>query len=545
MKRRSLKSRIRIWTVIVLILLIVLIATGIYTLRHFRSMVYDISRRSQELPAAAKLGTSIGALRMQVSQIKGTRMAEQQVKNRLERQLRRMELFDFSKQPTLEAYSLFLRRLSKYREELDEYESLIHLRPDFIMGGSDSASSLSSESRAIRDIRVLLEKIQETVITYRWITDDEMIDQVDFCLGEVQSLTESLPSDLHRELAGFSDRVLSQYKYIRITLISAGVASIALTSLLIHFAYSWIFRPLRTLVTDSRRIAQGDFHHRIELSTNDEFDELAGALNQMTERFEGIRDDLDEQVRRRSEEVIRSDRLASVGYLAAGVAHEINNPLASIALGAESLPRRVRGLLDRRKDPLQIDAELAVVDRYVEMIQNEAFRCKGITEKLLDFSRTGRGERTRTELRAVAESMLEMALTQSRYRHKSIEILPGGPVYAMVNPQEMKQVLLNLLTNALDSIDDEGMVTISAKRERNCAVLIVSDNGNGIDSETLTHIFEPFFTTKDPGVGTGLGLAIANRIILGHKGKISASSLGKGMGASFRIELPVEESQAG
>jgi signal transduction histidine kinase len=179
------------------------------------------------------------------------------------------------------------------------------------------------------------------------------------------------------------------------------------------------------------------------------------------------------------------------------------------------------------------------------MIQNEAFRCKGITEKLLDFSRTGRGERTRTELRAVAESMLEMALTQSRYRHKSIEILPGGPVYAMVNPQEMKQVLLNLLTNALDSIDDEGMVTISAKRERNCAVLIVSDNGNGIDSETLTHIFEPFFTTKDPGVGTGLGLAIANRIILGHKGKISASSLGKGMGASFRIELPVEESQAG
>lgn len=528
-----------------LILLIVLIATGIYTLRHFRSMVYDISRRSQELPAAAKLGTSIGALRMQVSQIKGTRMAEQQVKNRLERQLRRMELFDFSKQPTLEAYSLFLRRLSKYREELDEYESLIHLRPDFVMGGSDSASSLSSESRAIRDIRVLLEEIQETVITYRWITDDEMIDQVDFCLGEVQSLTESLPSDLHRELAGFSDRVLSQYKYIRITLISAGVASIALTSLLIHFAYSWIFRPLRTLVTDSRRIAQGDFHHRIELSTNDEFDELAGALNQMTERFEGIRDDLDEQVRRRSEEVIRSDRLASVGYLAAGVAHEINNPLASIALGAESLPRRVRGLLDRRKDPLQIDAELAVVDRYVEMIQNEAFRCKGITEKLLDFSRTGRGERTRTELRAVAESMLEMALTQSRYRHKSIEILPGGPVYAMVNPQEMKQVLLNLLTNALDSIDDEGMVTISAKRERNCAVLIVSDNGNGIDSETLTHIFEPFFTTKDPGVGTGLGLAIANRIILGHKGKISASSLGKGMGASFRIELPVEESQAG
>ena len=223
----------------------------------------------------------------------------------------------------------------------------------------------------------------------------------------------------------------------------------------------------------------------------------------------------------------------------AGVAHEINNPLASIAMSAESLPRRIRGLLDRQKDPSQLRDELAVVQKYVEMIQNEAFRCKGITEKLLDFSRTGRGEKTRAELREIAESMVDMALTQSRYRHKRIEILPGGPVYAMVNPQEIKQVILNLLTNALDSISDDGLVTISARRQRDLAILVVSDNGGGIDPATLENIFEPFFTTKDPGIGTGLGLAIANRIVLGHKGHIYASSPGKGMGASFRIELPV------
>ncbi len=536
MKRWSLKSRIRIWTTIVLVLLIVLIATEVYTLRHFRSLVYDISRRSRELPAAARLGTSIGALRMQVSQIKGTRMAEQQVKNRLEQQLRRMELFDFSKQPTLEAYSLFLKKLSDYREQLDQYEALIYQRP---RAADESGSVLSTELGAIADIRTLLDEIHATTSHYRWITDDEMIDQVDLRLGEVQSLTESLPSGLHRELAGFSDRVLSQYKYIRVTLISTSAASIVLTILLIHFAYIWVFRPLGTLVTGSRRVAQGDFDYRIDMATNDEFDELAGALNQMTERFEGIRDDLDEQVRQRSEEVIRSDRLASVGFLAAGVAHEINNPLASIAMSAESLPRRIRGLLDRQKDPSQLRDELAVVQKYVEMIQNEAFRCKGITEKLLDFSRTGRGEKTRAELREIAESMVDMALTQSRYRHKRIEILPGGPVYAMVNPQEIKQVILNLLTNALDSISDDGLVTISARRQRDLAILVVSDNGGGIDPATLENIFEPFFTTKDPGIGTGLGLAIANRIVLGHKGHIYASSPGKGMGASFRIELPV------
>ena len=113
-----------------LVLLIVLIATEVYTLRHFRSLVYDISRRSQELPAAARLGASIGALRMQVSQIKGTRMAEQQVKNRVERQMRRMELFDFSKQPALEAYSLFLKKLSDYRLKVPEGLSLKGISQD-------------------------------------------------------------------------------------------------------------------------------------------------------------------------------------------------------------------------------------------------------------------------------------------------------------------------------------------------------------------------------------------------------------------------------
>ena len=186
MKRWSLKSRIRIWTTIVLVLLIVLIATEVYTLRHFRSLVYDISRRSRELPAAARLGTSIGALRMQVSQIKGTRMAEQQVKNRLEQQLRRMELFDFSKQPTLEAYSLFLKKLSDYREQLDQYEALIYQRP---RAADESGSVLSTELDAIADIRALLDEIHATTSHYRWITDDEMIDQVDLRLGEVQSLT--------------------------------------------------------------------------------------------------------------------------------------------------------------------------------------------------------------------------------------------------------------------------------------------------------------------------------------------------------------------
>ena len=121
-KRWSLKSRVRLSSVIVLFLLIFLFVTGGYTLWHFRMMAEDMSRRSQELPAAAHLGTLVSTLRMQVSQIKGTRMAEQLVKNRWELQLRRMELFDFSRQPTLESYSLFLNNLTAYHTVLGDYE---------------------------------------------------------------------------------------------------------------------------------------------------------------------------------------------------------------------------------------------------------------------------------------------------------------------------------------------------------------------------------------------------------------------------------------
>ena len=110
--------------------------------------------------------------------------------------------------------------------------------------------------------------------------------------------------------------------------------------LFVKLFYDWVFRPLRILIKGSRRVAAGQFHYRIQLDTHDEMSELAEAMNDMTARFREIRDDLDQQVRERTNQVVRSEQLASVGFLAAGVAHEINNPLASIAMCAESLESR-------------------------------------------------------------------------------------------------------------------------------------------------------------------------------------------------------------
>ena len=176
--------------------------------------------------------------------------------------------------------------------------------------------------------------------------------------------------------------------------------------------------------------------------------ELAAAMNDMTLRFRTIRDDLDRQVQQRTKQVVRNEQLASVGFLAAGVAHEINNPLASIAMCAESLEGRVRELLDNAPSTESDgggDDQGTVITDYLRMIQNEAFRCKGITEKLLDFSRIGPPKRQLTDLRELVRGVIEMIGHLGKYQGKKIELRDGPPVSAPVNGQELKQVVLNLL----------------------------------------------------------------------------------------------------
>ena len=211
--------------------------------------------------------------------------------------------------------------------------------------------------------------------------------------------------------------------------------------------------------------------------------------------------------------MIRSEQLASVGFLAAGVAHEINNPLASIAMCAESLEGRLESL----SPPAD---EAAVITRYLELIQNEAFRCKGITEKLLDFSRLGEVRRQATAVAALVADVGEMLRHVGRFAGKMIDIVEGTDVLVMVNPQEIKQVVLNLLVNALDSIEDTGRVRVTVKQSGGEGVLTISDNGCGMSDEVLEHLFEPFFTRRKAGQGTGLGLSSVDRIVADHGGRI-------------------------
>jgi signal transduction histidine kinase len=267
--------------------------------------------------------------------------------------------------------------------------------------------------------------------------------------------------------------------------------------------------------------------------------ELAGAMNDMTARFEAIRDDLDSQVRERTKQVVRSEQLASVGFLAAGVAHEINNPLASIALCAESLESRLVELFEKLCDNEHGDAD--VVRNYLQMIQNEAFRCKGITERLLDFSRAGDVTRQSVDLRELVEGVIEVCAHLGRYQDRHIELVNGEPVIAQINAQEMKQVVLNLITNALDSMSEGGRLTIELSQREGSAEMVFADDGCGMTDEVLKHLFEPFFTRRRNGQGTGLGLSITYRIVADHGGHIDVHSDGPGKGAQFRVSLPLAE----
>jgi signal transduction histidine kinase len=234
-----------------------------------------------------------------------------------------------------------------------------------------------------------------------------------------------------------------------------------------------------------------------------------------------------------------------VGFLAAGVAHEINNPLASIAFCGEALEARLNELLRQSRPTGRTAEEYEIFGKYLKMIQDEAFRCKHITERLLEFSRTGEPRRESIELRQLVQAVLD--ITQHLPNHKGKHIVfeiaperPGGRITAWVNGEEIKSVVLNLVVNALECMDEDGRLTIRLSQRDGRAELRFTDTGCGMSREVLDNIFEPFFTRSRSGKGTGLGLTITHLIISQHGGEIEADSPGPGQGSTVTVRLPVQ-----
>jgi len=514
--------RVKVAIALGLLSLVVLIlaGSGLYTTYAYRSLVKTLSSRVTELPVAARLGQCVGQLRTTLSEMRGIREYA-------------FPQADGDKIP------IRVRMLrDQFRGTLEEVEQTLALYREQLERKLQSGSRITDNQREWETVHKFEKAMVEVYESNRdedWMFDEVKVGLLDSQLDYLEYLAAELPSHLHHRLGGFAAEVRSQYRTLIVGTWITGILAALILALYVKLFFHWIFTPLEVLVAGSRMVAGGMFSYRIHLDTDDEMSELADAMNEMTTRFQDIRDDLDDQVRERTKQAVRSEKMASVGLLASGVAHEINNPLASIAMCAESLESRVRGCIG------EADPQYDVIANYLEMIQNEAFRCKGITEKLLDFSRTGETQRQIVELEELIRSVIEMVSHLGKYQEKRIEFEPSEPVVVSGNAQEIKQVILNLLTNALESIGKQGSVKINIAARDGFAHITFDDDGCGIDSESLERVFEPFFTQRESGQGTGLGLSITYRIVADHGGDIRAYSQGMGRGATFRVRLPLGE----
>jgi two-component system, sporulation sensor kinase E len=235
-------------------------------------------------------------------------------------------------------------------------------------------------------------------------------------------------------------------------------------------------------------------------------------------------------------QMIQTEKMSSIGVLATGIAHEINNPLTSVAGYAEALLRRFRD-----EPTLGTDSRLDVFPKYLEVIVREAYHCKGIIGSLLNFGRKSDGLLGSVNLNRILSEILELLRHQPNYGEMDVvaELNEGIPPL-LGDPSGLRQVFMNLLINACHAIKDGGRVEVSSTySDTERAVYVqVRDTGSGIAGDVIDRIWDPFFTTKEVGKGVGLGLALSYNIVKRHGGEISVKST-VGKGSQFTVRLPV------
>ena len=237
--------------------------------------------------------------------------------------------------------------------------------------------------------------------------------------------------------------------------------------------------------------------------------------------------------------VNRAEKLSAVGRLAAGIVHEINNPLATIAACAEALEQRIDEGAFELSDSAEDLAE------YLGLIKSEAFRCKSITTGLLDFSRVRTGEKLPTDIGDIVRTSANLISHQKRGNAIALEIdIASDLPKVNADGGQIQQAVIALATNSIDAMPDGGKLFFRVFQKGNRVCAEVEDTGAGIPQENMSKIFEPFFTTKEVGKGTGLGLAVCYGIISEHGGRLSVRS-NVGKGTTFSIFLPIVHDPAG
>jgi len=312
------------------------------------------------------------------------------------------------------------------------------------------------------------------------------------------------------------------------TFAGVSVAGMVLALIIASLLSGGILRPVKDLAEASREIARGNVDTRVEIDPRaaEELKELAETFNFMAQSIA----ERDEKLRENARKMTETKKLATLGQLAAGIAHEINNPLGGILMYSHMLREDLRRPENRET---------------LEKIVKEADRCKTIVKGLLDFARQTKPERTESSINHVLDEVIALLEHQAIFHNIEVvkEHSPSLPLVD-IDVAQMQEVFMNLILNAGQAMDGKGTLTTVTRlsHDKTAIEIEIRDTGPGIPPENLDKIFEPFFTTKEVGRGTGLGLAIAYGIVERHQGSIWVKSE-EGKGTSFFVRIPLPETE--
>ena len=344
-----------------------------------------------------------------------------------------------------------------------------------------------------------------------------------------------------------ADLAVSQHQQRVVVFTGASLLTVSLFST--WLIWMTVYKPVHRLTEGTRHVAQGDLDYLLPETSLDEIGSLAIAFNQMTLELRKAQAEnrqwtatLEQRVQQKTAELERayrsltqSEKMASLGKLAAVVAHEINNPLAGILTYSKLISR-----LAAKQFPE--DQRLAEAKKFLQVIEGESRRCGVIVKNLLTFARQQPINPQKNDVNAIVERCLLLVGHQMTLQdiELSKRLAPDlAPVYC--DAGQVQQALLAILMNAVEAMPQGGRLDVESASDpagRLCRV-VVRDQGQGIPADVLPHIFEPFFTTKEEGRGTGLGLAIALGIVQQHGGNIEVASTAE-KGTTFTILLPEE-----
>jgi len=300
---------------------------------------------------------------------------------------------------------------------------------------------------------------------------------------------------------------------------------LSICSLVGLLIYRFVRKPIKRLLEGIHRVSTGDFDHSIPVTSSDEIGQLTVAYNEMTDKLRYHIQKLTEK----QEQLLHSQKLASLGKMAAGIAHELNSPL-TVILNDSSLLLRDFPDGSKEKEDLKV-------------IVDEAKRCGEMIHNLLEFTRFETPEKRPTNINDIVQEAMELIKHQAVLNDIDVTLdLARDLPQVWIDSNQIKQVFLDIVSNAIHAMPEGGYLTITSNfsQETNFLEVNFSDTGYGISEENISKIFQPFFTTKDAKSGTGLGLAICYEIIQTHGGEIDVSS-GISKGTTFSVKLPIEQ----